>query len=397
VQVTEPIVVYCDDASDELLAQASLLSTQGIPGALIERLPSYANAPTALRAMLRWERLDWVVTRGGRILCAVEFSRHGYTGDNGFQRFARLLRAAELGVPSIYFTPFSRTRLNELDLGTANARNVAPELFLTLDRLSGRHGVPCLAVAWPTSADGTPFPLNLAEAHHALAIVRDLVRFFAEHGNPGPNASLASDFPEVITGMRTHAARAFRGTETRGTVALPVDLLARDWIDTFLPATYFAYGKADKALASLALRALPTRALTRGVDLFWDRAGRARVLYLGYQWRPDPASGLIALTEAQRAPEERLVVVWPRAYLDNGQGRGLVMDALRRFKRVGDGALRDELNRLGVSDKSIAEFRSRVSVNDNQFGLFRPESKPGRILQDLRALVIFGDGAVLYE
>src|SRR5438046_752159 len=99
------VTIFCDELSDELLASAYLCNGS-LTQARVERLPSLARAPEVLKPLLRWERHDWVVVRDGVITCTVEFSRHGYTGDNSFQRFARLFRAASLGAPTIYFTPF---------------------------------------------------------------------------------------------------------------------------------------------------------------------------------------------------------------------------------------------------------------------------------------------------
>lgn len=88
--VAEAFRVYCDDASDELIAERWLVGDEGLGAPIIERLPSLSQASPALKPLLEWERQDWMVTRGTQVLCTVEFSRHGYTGDNGFQRFARL-------------------------------------------------------------------------------------------------------------------------------------------------------------------------------------------------------------------------------------------------------------------------------------------------------------------
>ena len=159
--------IYCDELSDELLAEP-YLRRGDLADAEIVRLPSLARAPDHLKPLLRWERLDWVVCRDDVLMVTVEFSRHGYTGDNGFQRFARLFRSATLGVPTVYFTPFNRTRLNELDEGLRSPRNVAPELFEVLLRMTESHRLPCLALHWPTADDGTAAPLTSPAAEPSL-------------------------------------------------------------------------------------------------------------------------------------------------------------------------------------------------------------------------------------
>jgi len=145
-------VIYCDEADDELLARK--LFTEGpLANATIMRLPPRGvNLPPELALSLQWERSDWLITRDGVLVAAAELSKHGYTGDNGMQRFARLLRAPSLGIPVVYFTPFSRSRLNELDQGRNSPRNVSPEMFGELLNAGDKYGVPCLAIRWPTDA-----------------------------------------------------------------------------------------------------------------------------------------------------------------------------------------------------------------------------------------------------
>lgn len=392
------ITIYCDEVSEELLAAEWLTGTQGFGSPVIKRLPTLSAASKQLKPLLEWERQDWVIADDERILCTIEFSRHGYTGDNGFQRFARLYKAAQLGIPNIYFTPFSRSRRNELDEGLSNERNAAPELFKTLMSMSEVFQVPCLALAWPTDNYGTPLPFTSGAAKESLTILRQVITYLSSTKPRLSNHFLRPSFPSVIEKMEDQANLYFRGSETRGTISLPVDIFGRRWIEDFLPTTYFQYGKADKSLASLALNMLDRRELqAKPQDPYWKSMGKSRILFLGYQWRPDPTCGLIALAAAQQLKDERLVVVWPRVFLSNGPERKSAHSSLVQFKKSGQGPLRAELVKLGFSSERISEFRGRVNVSANQFGIFTPTSKPGRILRDCRALVIFGDGSILYE
>jgi len=386
------LTIYCDELSDELLAR-QYLCRDGLSAATVERLPSLATAPEVLKPLLRWERHDWVIVRDGVIVCTVEFSRHGYTGDNGFQRFARLFRSASLGTPTIYFTPFSRTRLNELDEGLQAPRNVAPELFQTLLRMGETYNVACVGMNWPTTHDGTAAPLTSPAALPQLHQLCDLVRALAV---TAPGASLdfvADNFPDVVTAMRTQAAIPFTGTATRGLLSLPVEMTESRWIWDWLPDGYFGHGKADKVLAAVALALERERPVVGEGDPFWEREGQAWVLFLGYQWRPDPASGLVALAaETADRMGLPLVVVWPRVFRDrNGADRRSALLALNEFQASGTGAVYDEAVRLGLSGDAIARFRDRVSTNDNQFGTYAANSKPGRILADVAAAVVLGD------
>lgn len=390
--------IFCDEASDEILAR-SFLRSGVLADADVKRLPSLARAPEMLKPLLRWERHDWVIVRDGSIVCTVEFSRHGYTGDNGFQRFARLFRAASLGAPTIYFTPFSRTRLNELDEGRQAPRNVAPELFQTLLRMSDTYGLACLGMNWPTARDGTAAPLTSPAALPQLQQLCDLVRAISAADPSDSREVVADRFPDVLTAMRTQAALPFSGTATRGILHLPTDMPSSRWVWEWLPDGYFGHGKADKVLAALALGQNTQRRVVGTGDRFWERSGDAWVLFLGYQWRPDPASGLIALAaETASRTNVPLVVVWPRVFYErNGEARRSALRALNEFEARGTGAVYDEAVRLGLASDAIDRFRQRVSTDDNQFGTYASNSKAGRILADVARAVVLGDAVLLPE
>lgn len=392
--------IYCDESDDAILAR--MVFTEGpLADAEILQLPRRAaDAPASLAEFLEWERSDWLIVADERLVASVEFSRHGYTGDNGFQRFARLARASALGVPGIYMTPFSRSRLNELEEGRNSPRNVAPEMFAALIQAEADSGVPSLALRWPTDQNGEPLLLGASGAEATVRRLRDVTSLLATQAQSG-----TPDWSAVPTDLRAEmsaqAALPFRGSETRFTVPLPIDDIGdRSWLDSAIPRDYFGSGKADKILAWLALQGLDHRelvgpALATG-DYPWRGSGRAQVLYLGYQWRPDPASGLIAfaglLARAKKIP---LIVVWPRVFRANGAERRDAMTALTRFKTRGDGPIYDLGLDLGVSADRLASFRNRVSVDPNQFGVFSSTSKVGRILADNADACVLGDSVII--
>jgi hypothetical protein len=390
------ITIYCDGDSDEIAAEM-FLTAGPLAGARICRLPSLRSAPSHLRALLTWERLDWVIEVDDAIRCAVELSRHGYTGDNGFQRFARLYRAASLGIPTIYFTPFSRTRLDEIDAGESRARNVPPELFQTLAELQDEFSVACLAVDWPVTASGQAAPLQDDVARPAMERLAALIARLVERPPSDSVAVVRSEFGDLGAAMDRHAQIAFRGTDTRNAVRLPIDLGTPGWVYDFLPDAYFRVGKAEKALASLALDSCEDRPIVGTGDAAWARsAGEAWVLYLGYQWRPDPSCGLIALAAAQaRARSLPLIVVWPRVFREAHGRRDATLAALRRFKRSADGPLADEMRRHGRAAQ-IRAFRERVSDDPDQFGVFTPGSKIGRVLSETAAALVLGDAVITF-
>lgn len=392
--MSDSYVIYGDELSDELLAEHFMLRER-LEGAIVQRLPRYTQAPPFLRALLAWERSDWVISRNEEVVCTVEFSRHGYTGDNSFQRFARLYRAAELGIPSIYFTPFNRARLNELDEGRNSPRNVAPELFETLILMSEQFGVPCLAIDWPITTGGTPAPLSSPATTPALDKLCTIVTRLSE-GYGSESSDYGWIAPEVHEAMRRQASLPYRGSETRFAVQLPIDISHTGWIREVLSTSYFASGKRDKLLASAVFTALARRPIVGQQNSpFWEHEGEAWVLYVGYQWRPDPTCGLIALAAARaKRLGLPLIVLWPRVFLERGGLRGRLLNALREFKETGEGLIREEGRRLGVDESSLHEFRNRVSTSDNQYGIYAEDSKVGRILKGTADMVVFGDAVL---
>jgi hypothetical protein len=386
------LTVYCDSLSDEeLVREWHLLADGALRGATVARLPAPGSAPDVLRSLLNWERADWVIADDKRVFCVVEFSRHGYTGDNSFQRFARLYRAATLGIPSIYFTPFNRSRLNELDEGRNNPRNVSPELFQTMHAMSERIGVPMVAVSWPTAPNGAPLPLGSP----AVASARDNVLLLVKRFMANPkarNSDLRTDFPDVVAAMDRQAALPLRGTVVRTKVGLPIEIERSDWILKLLPPSYFSSGKADKVLAAMVLREVSDRPTAGDGNDFWKQRGEAMVLFLGYQWRPDPASGLIALAAGQAlAYGLKLIVVWPRVFAERGDAQRAAVSALKQFKDNGDGPIADEARRLRLAPQRLAQFRERLSTAEHQFGHYQAGSKVGRILTDTAQALVLGD------
>ena len=384
--------IYCDKLED--IDFARRVFTDGPLGeADLRLLPPRTYAPEYLQAYVSWERADWIIVRDETIVAIAEITEHGYTGDNGFQRFARPQRAAMLGIPFVYFTPFSRTRLNEMEEGRFNARNVAPEMFRALLQAGKRYDVPCLAMRWPTDSNGQPLLLRSDNPH--VVELKAVLEGFAVRPLSDPGWTAVPR--PVVDAMEAQASIVFRTSETRLVVDLPVDVESDNWIWDMLPPAYFRRGKAEKVFAHAALagarkRRLPAHAPTHG---FWSKPGRAQVLYIGYQWRPDPTTGLIAfsgaLADAAGLP---LIVVWPRVFLNDGRARQKLLTSWDEL-RSGQGCLADCARTLGYSEDAIARLGERAQIRDRQFGVFAPTSKVGRVMAEVVDLAVFGDALYL--
>jgi hypothetical protein len=192
------IRIYCDEPADKALffelATASKHLSQ-IPKSNVNVYPSYSklgsmgSAGEQLRSLVREDRPDYIFTYRDLPFLVVELTEHGYTGDNPLQRFTRFAASAEQKIPFVYFTPFSRTRDDELDrldsaadFSTLSKRNVNTNVFLGMLRLSEIFQVPMIALDWPVADNGRPIKLgnspNMARLRNIFGELIDVIALF---------------------------------------------------------------------------------------------------------------------------------------------------------------------------------------------------------------------------
>lgn len=114
-------------------------------------------------ALNEYTRPDFIVTLDGEPIIVVEVSKENPSGHNIPQRFACMVRAAELGIPSLmYFPVCSRRTASNPGVRYLNVRVPLAQL-----RMSEIYNVPCLTMRWPTGPDNLPSS-NIHD-HAALA------------------------------------------------------------------------------------------------------------------------------------------------------------------------------------------------------------------------------------
>lgn len=115
-------------------------------------------------ALVEYARPDFILTVDGEPLLSVEVTRMNPSGHNMPQRFSCLLRAAEMGVPSLFYYPeYSRRSTSDPNPRFLNVRTPLAQL-----RLSEIFSVPSLAMFWPTDV-GTLLPTSDLSKHIKLA------------------------------------------------------------------------------------------------------------------------------------------------------------------------------------------------------------------------------------
>src|SRR5438874_1036933 len=116
----EAIHIYCDEESDRSLILGFRQLSKPLASVPVDNITIYPAQNSSklspfLKALVSADRPDFVFTYEDKPFLVLELTEHGYTGDNGLQRFTRFAVCAEEKVPFIYFTPFQRTRDDELD------------------------------------------------------------------------------------------------------------------------------------------------------------------------------------------------------------------------------------------------------------------------------------------
>lgn len=97
-----------------------------------------------------YDKPDIIVIKDGKPLLVLEKTQEVPTGHNVGQRFARLVRAIELGIPTIYFFPFDAKKHGEY----AGICNLNIRLLEAARKIYELHDTPLLCVNWLTDSQG---------------------------------------------------------------------------------------------------------------------------------------------------------------------------------------------------------------------------------------------------
>jgi len=106
-------------------------------------------APHKVLEIVSYDRPDIVLLSNDEPVLVVEKTGHVPTGKNPLQRVARLVKAAETGIPSILFIPTAAKKHGE----NASKTNLNHRAIQTLRRIEEITGTPMLLVPWPTDDD----------------------------------------------------------------------------------------------------------------------------------------------------------------------------------------------------------------------------------------------------
>ena len=105
--------------------------------------------PRIIDELIEYDRPDIILVIDGKVKLALEKTEEVPTGHNVGQRFARIVKSAEMGIPFIYFCPFVAMKHGKY----ANRCFINARLFTAIQNMSKIHNVPILVMNWVADAD----------------------------------------------------------------------------------------------------------------------------------------------------------------------------------------------------------------------------------------------------
>lgn len=152
----------------------------------MEPFPPANQQSPGLASVLAYDRPDIVLTADDDSpLLSLERTIEVPSGHNVGQRFARLAAAARVGVPAVYFGPYSAYKHGGV---TRGPRYMNLRLFHAIDATMRVEGSPITTVRWPTDQD---FEIGHATASFTLDVYGWVL--------PGMQAEAAAVFSRLMS------------------------------------------------------------------------------------------------------------------------------------------------------------------------------------------------------
>jgi hypothetical protein len=438
------VEIWCDKNSDRALLTSwkdasSFLAKVKKIGVLPNNAEIRRSAKFEfIRPLVKYDRADFFIFYRQKPVLLVELTEHGYTGDNSLQRFARLASAGEEGIPVLYFTPFSRTRIDEVEATDekTSKRHVSLNLFNGAERIRAIHGVPVMLLDWRTDAHGLPATVDArASPEQKLAIYGQLIgliehivtKHFDEVGKPG----FGKRCPKVesaLSMMKSEAKKiALRESEVK-VLDIPfakISEILRNPSKTIdlLDRNYFFKGKDHKLIALLALmkskiKRIETTSgemlageelLSKGIAALPDEIKeRPSVVYFcGYEKRSEPNGGIIVNVDylycrtgkTVKDRKRNLIVIWPRVFYDSESTKAveIITDIKRTVSGKRDTQLaelmKEKLERIG----GRSEDHRYIQATESSVGFWKENDTIGVICRSFCDLLILNDAVLLGE
>ncbi|KAA2396106.1 hypothetical protein F2Y18_15795 [Bacillus cereus] len=358
----ENISVLCDKAGDKLLFELmqdespileKINSVEVLPMNWEKELPlEYIQG---MRKLLQFDRADYYVCYNGVPILVLEMTQHGYTGDQSVQRFARINKTAEEGIPFIYFGPQARTRYDELHNANPSFRNVSSDLFRGFTRLTEIYDVPVLAVEWKTDSKGKPHilgqvPFSESGLQEVIGLLEEYLGKYLNELIKKENikeSELIDSFIEITKSLSENKNVQVSNVrkENIDFNKIYTSILNPKSSFEIVNRPYYLIGKAQKLISLLAIETsqienivLPNGSVVPCTEEnlheylpkdFYEK--RWLFYHSGYQWRSEPNVGVVTnldinycRTQFGKTVNDRkqlLAVHWPRVFFNKKHPR----------------------------------------------------------------------------
>jgi hypothetical protein len=116
-------------------------------------LITYQDASNSeVEKLTQYERPDIILFKNGEPVLVVEKTSHVPTGENTLQRVARMVNAAELGIPGLFYTPYAKMKGDKGSKGRGKC-NLNYRFIEGLRRIGEHNNTPMLIPPWPYDED----------------------------------------------------------------------------------------------------------------------------------------------------------------------------------------------------------------------------------------------------
>jgi hypothetical protein len=144
--------------------------------------------PAIIEEIIKYDKPDIIVLIDGNPVLVLEKTSEVPTGHNIGQRFARLVRSIELGIPTIYYFPYdARKHGTYTSICNLNIRLLAAAL-----KINTIHDTPLLCVNWLTDDHGELI-IDGSENTELIALIKDYI-----NSDYNKNCSLFNNYLEFM-------------------------------------------------------------------------------------------------------------------------------------------------------------------------------------------------------
>lgn len=365
----------------------------------------FHRVPESIKRILYYDAVDIIIEFNNKPLLAVEITHEAGTGHNAFQRFARIIAAAENNVPVAYIYPeaafIHRKKSDRWD-------KINPNIFKALERVMQIHNIPTLLYYYPTEFDGDVYKVPSS----SKGLINDPTYLSSPDHNDSEMLAFFQFVNDVIKNAIEHESILL--LNKRSVVN------RREWMQT-----EYNQKRNGKKLWSpdTATITIPTSVLLKHLNKYTENnhdfgnllnSREYTVIYkVNAKLRGDPYPGALSaldyiktrIGEKIEDRDKNLVLAWTNVELNSEEndlivhdGKSSINDFMESVNKVRDNnkCLLSLNNFNDLNNKSKSYMISRYFMQVNH-GCNYTKKKEIRVYAAFADAIIFKDGALWKE